>query len=341
MSNILQEQEPHADELPAGTVLQQRYIIEKVVGRGGFSITYCALDLKKDVKVAVKEYVSERTLKIERGEKEAEMGALLHDIDGVAGVQEYFVKNEIPFIIMEYIQGISVKQYIAQYGRMEGQEVLKKMKPLLETVSKIHDRGIIHRDISADNLMITQEGKLILIDFGEASILGQEAESSHTLLFKRGFAPVEQYRSNEKLGPWSDVYSLCATMYYMITGMIPEDAMERWIADQLKPLDKMYGTGLSMLQSLAIMKGMALECSDRYQNLKDLCRNLYGDRQMQDQELILQTEHFKEYKTWTGHTKTLIKKVEATLKKSHPKKYLWIAGIVIIILILFFVCILK
>ena len=316
--------------LPEGTVLNGRYKLEKVLGRGGFGITYKALDMNVQVDVAVKEYLTEPGAEPERAVREAQISASLYDLEGIVAVRDYFVDRGIAYIVMEYVQGISIKQYIAQHGRMDGTEVLAGMKPLLKSIQRIHEKGIVHRDISADNLMITQDGKLKLIDFGAASLLDPKREE-HTILIKRGFVPVEQYRSEEKIGPWTDVYSLCATMYFMITGMVPEDAMERWISDKITNLQDIFGTGLAPEQSQAIMKGLAVKKEDRYQDVAQLAEVLYDENVMR-QNLWFRTEELPRQMLSGGHTQTLRREAAAFLKKDdHKKKMIWrvTAGVII------------
>ncbi len=181
-------------------------------------------------------------------------------------------------------------------------------------MERIHEKGILHRDISADNIMITQEGRLKLIDFGAANFFNVGREE-HTVLIKRGFVPVEQYRTEERMGSWSDVYALCATMYFMITGMVPEDAMERWINDRLTDLGEIYGTGLSAGQSAAIMKGLAVRKEERYQELGQLCQELYSQEGVQKEKLWFRTEEMP-HQILPGHTQTLRREASSSNKNS-------------------------
>ena len=304
-----------------GTILKERYQINKVQGRGGFGITYRATDMSLQVDVAVKEVLYKSEEEMGRAMKEARIAASLYDLEGIVAVRDYFVENEIAYIVMEYVHGISVKQYIVQYGRMDGKEVLDEMKPLLGSIQKIHEKGIIHRDISVDNLMITKEGKIKLIDFGAASILNQNQEEAHTVLIKRGYAPIEQYRAEEKLGTWTDIYSLCATMYFMITGIVPQDAVERWLSDKLTSLDDICGTGLSRQQAQAIMKGMAVQREDRFQSLTALCDRLYGEQEATPRQLWSNTEYPTEQRL-SGHTRTLRQEVSDFINGSQKNRHL-------------------
>lgn len=317
--------------LPEGTVLKDRYKLEKVLGRGGFGITYRAFDRNVQVEVAVKEYLAKSGEEAERAVREARIAASLYELDGIVAVRDYFKENGTAYIVMEYVRGVSVKQYITKHGRMNGQEVLKGIAPLMKSIQKIHEKGILHRDISADNLMITKDGKWKLIDFGAAGFVDPKREE-HTILIKRGFVPVEQYRAEEKLGPWTDVYSLCAVIYFMISGMVPEDAMERWINDRMIRLEDIYGTGLSVVQSQEIMKGLAVRKEERYQSVEELYRDLYGVRNGITEKAESQEEVTSAGEP--GHTETLRREVAAFLagdkrKKNH--KIQWIITAVVII----------
>lgn len=301
--------------LPKGTLLKQQYQIEKVLGRGGFGITYRATDINLQVQVAVKEFLSDNGVQRERTMREARIAASLYDLEAIVTVRDYFIENDIAYIVMEYVHGISVKDFVMQHGRMDGREVLREMQPLFVSLQKIHDKGILHRDISVDNLLITKEGKLKLIDFGAASKWQGNDREEHTVLIKRGFAAIEQYRAEEPLGTWTDVYSLCATMYFMITGIVPQDAMERWIDDKLTDLADIYGTGLTDSQAKAIMHGMEVTGEKRYQTITELQKAVYecvGEKERklwQDTEQILPSMIQSK-----SHTRTLRKEAKKLLE---------------------------
>ncbi len=320
------------ETLEKGTILQERYVINEVIGKGGFGITYCATDRRVDVTVAVKEYLPERNLSEKEAMLETKLAGKFYDLEGIAAARDCFVENERIYIVMEYVNGISVKKYVKKHGRMSGTETLERIRPIIMSLAKIHSEGVIHRDISADNLMITEDGKMILVDFGTARFTEENRNKPYTLIFKRGFAPIEQCRVYGKQGPWTDIYSLCATIYYMITGMVPDDAVERMIDDRLLSLEKMQGTGLNLEEARALMKGLEIQPEKRYSNVVDLYAALYkneGDTTINQKE-----KTFKREVTMTDfRTTELLKEIREMNKQPKKKK-----RVITTILILIFIC---
>ena len=239
---------PQSYHLPPSTVLQNRYMLGRVLGEGGFGITYIGRDLRLDMKIAVKEYypkeqamrnTSSSTALIsyggntahsfERGKKrflsEARTLAKLIKHKTIVGVSDFFEENNTAYIVMEYIEGTTFHVWTEQWGgRIPAEELFRTVKPLFPALSAVHDLGLIHRDISPDNLML-EHGEVRLLDFGCAKGFSNES-STMTVALKHGFAPLEQYTSQGQ-GPWTDVYALCATLYYCLTGITPARAIER------------------------------------------------------------------------------------------------------------------
>ena len=288
--------------LPLETILIGRYLIGKVLGEGGFGITYLAYDLQTDTPVAIKEYfpsgfasrsaTQREQLEIAQGqiyehyekglkdfEKEARILAKLQEIEGIVSVKSFFHENKTAYMVMEYIQGISLKEYVVSQGKpLSEKECLNLMKPIMEALVYVHKEGIIHRDISPDNIIIKKNGRTTLIDFGSARrSLGEETQSL-TVLLKHGYAPVEQYQTRGKQGPYTDVYALCATMYWMVSGKKPIEAIERLVFNGLIPLKENIYNGeyleVSQIFSDVIEKGMAVKSIQRYQNVESLLQAL-------------------------------------------------------------------
>ncbi|MBE5927153.1 MAG: serine/threonine protein kinase, partial [Lachnospiraceae bacterium] len=289
---------PSPRSLRASTILNEKYLVGSVIGEGGFGITYIGFDLEAGHPVAIKEYFPSElatrdasagnALTIFTGEsaelfkeglekylREARNLTMFSELPGIVTVKDFFYENETAYIIMEYINGMNLKQYLTKCGgSMNQNEVIKLMKPVLEAMVKIHETGMIHRDISPENIMITKNKQIKLTDFGAARVSNSEDHKSITVVLKRGYAPEEQYRAKGVQGAWTDVYALCATMYRMITGVTPQEALERNIEDNVEPLSK-FDPNIWPETEYAIMKGLSLKAEDRYQNVTDLINALY------------------------------------------------------------------
>lgn len=293
-----------------GTVLAERYVLGRVLGEGSFGITYMGWDQVLDHRVAIKEYypsdfvsrdvirgtdknvyVYERQGKEEYQENldkflnEARCLTRFNQWDGIVSVRDFFYENKTAYIVMEYISGMSVKDYIRQHGPMEGEQVLQLMRPVLETLARVHKTGMVHRDISPDNILFSENKELVLIDFGSARVRNMEMTKSMTVVFKRGYSPEEQYRAKGRQGAWSDVYAICATMYFMLTARTPEDAIERMIGASMKSLVDMPEVELTVRQKEALMKGVSIRAEDRYDNIAKLMTELYAEQETPEQQI--------------------------------------------------------
>ncbi|MDR2568988.1 MAG: protein kinase [Oscillospiraceae bacterium] len=280
-------------QLPPRTILSGKYMIGKVLGEGGFGITYVGYDLNLDLKVAVKEYYPSgfvtrsstvsTTVQPHVGEQgdifingrdrfvdEAKRLAKFRVFPGIVMVNDFFVENSTAYIVMEFIDGQTLKSYIAQMGgRIMPEHVFELLGPVFSSLAQIHESGIIHRDISPDNLMITSDGSVKLLDFGAAREFGEDGNKSLSVLLKHGYAPMEQYASRGVQGPHTDVYALSATVYKALTGITPESSMDRVIEDRVEPPSSL-GIALPPHQEAALMKGLAVRQQDRYQTIREL-----------------------------------------------------------------------
>ena len=282
------------------TILAGKYLVGKVIGEGGFGITYLGFDLNLELVVAIKEFYpngfvtreSKTTTMVSMyaGKNEADVSkwregfineaknlAKFSNLNGIVEVRDFFNENGTAYIVMEYIDGITLKQYLKQNGgKISADNTFQMMEPVIRSLSKVHDTGMIHRDISPDNIMITKYGGMKLLDFGAAREFVGNAEKSLSIMLKPGYAPEEQYRSRGKQGPWSDVYALTATIYKCITGVTPVESMERMREDTLKS-PKELGANISDMQNAAIMQGMAVYAENRLQNMDALHTALYSN----------------------------------------------------------------
>ena len=253
------ETEPFA--LKPGTILDGKYLVGEMLGQGGFGITYIGFDLLLEQKVAIKEYYPMSTGMVSRENsttvvwssavmqksgmekgfdsflKEARKMAKLGGISGVVGVKSVFIQNETAYIVMDFIEGETLLKKLQREGPMDYGTCISLMTPIMQALSEVHKHGIIHRDISPDNIMVQSDGKLILLDLGAAKDLDIQGKDgnvqSSQMVAKHGFSPVEQYGQAGKIGPWTDVYAMAATIYYCCTGVLPPSATDRMIEDTL------------------------------------------------------------------------------------------------------------
>ncbi|MGI6007310.1 MAG: serine/threonine protein kinase [Ruminococcus sp.] len=277
-------------QLKPGTVLDERYRIEETIGEGGFGITYLGINVHQGEKVAIKEFfwksfmgrntrgTSEVFLSREEDRKDYEHqkkrflreARIIREFAGEPGivqVKDYFEENGTAYIVMEFLEGRTLKQYMKDGQPLEAEQAFRMLLPLMETLKKIHSYGMIHRDISPDNIMVGEDGTLTLIDFGAARDFWKLAEESRSVILKGGYAACEQYDRHGRLGPWTDIYGLCAVLYFCITGNAPEDAFQRMLHDELatpKELGIRIEPGLEKI----LLKGLSVDISSRYQNME-------------------------------------------------------------------------
>ena len=280
--------------LGEGTVVGGRYTLESVLGKGGYGITYKGVDNRLQIPVAIKEYYpifwcsrfTENGPKVvinqgmeqdyckglDRMQDEARTLAQLGNVSGVVRVTDFFEENGTGYLVMEYLDGRNLKQMLDGFGgRIPADVLIPVLSPVLFALRKIHERGMIHRDLSPDNIMMLEDGSVRIIDFGNARDTSDN--KSMTMAMKEGFAAPEQYRSKGQ-GTYTDVYGLCATLYYCLTGKLPPQAMERLMGEPfLKPSE--LGVAIPDWQEAAIMDGLELYVQKRIQNMEELWNRLY------------------------------------------------------------------
>lgn len=287
-----------AHHLLPGTILNGKFYVGEALGEGGFGITYIGRDIKLDMKVAIKEFypngyvnrsntispqvndsVTEgRRDFFEKGRerflKEAQILAKFSGEPGVVDVRDFFEENNTAYIIMEFLDGVDLKTYLKRNGTLTPEHTIQLLMPVMNSLKKVHAQGLIHRDISPDNIMIIGD-KVKLLDFGAARTVSAAANKSLSVMLKPGYAPEEQYRSKGDQGPWTDIYALCATMYKCITGITPDDATQRVFSDEVKTPSALNIVIKPEIEK-AIMRGMSVHQTDRYQCIEDLIRGLQG-----------------------------------------------------------------
>ena len=282
--------------LPIGTFLHNdKYIVGKVLGRpGGFGITYLALDTSLDMKVAVKEYlpfqIAARStdgiaVSVHTHEYQSDfdfgMVKFLEEAKTLAQfrhpnkvrVMNFFRENGTAYMVMDYLEGESLAEYLSRVGKLTGPDAVALFQPLLDGLIHIHAKNILHRDIKPSNIYLTLEGQAILLDFGSARQSIRERSQSLTTVVTPGFAPWEQYHRKGKQGPWTDIYACAATLYFMLTGQVPPDGTDRLVDDDIVSLSELV-PGLDSQISAAVMQGLAVNPEVRPQTVGGFAKQL-------------------------------------------------------------------
>ena len=279
--------------LPAGCVVHgaHPYVIGAALGQGGFGITYIALDMVTGVRVAIKEFFptfcSGRTggsnvmpyqgqeESFSKGKarflEEAQVLKSLSDLNCVVNVLDFFQFNNSAYLVMEFLEGSSLKGYVKKEGRLPADMLFRQIRPLMEDIHRMHQRGVVHRDIAPDNIIVLPNGSMKLIDFGAArSFFG---DKSMTVVVKKGFAPVEQYMSKGTSAA-TDVYALAATIYYCITGTVPLDSAERQYDGTVLQSPNTLGAKLTPAQEKALSRALDIQQKTRTQSVQDFLNDL-------------------------------------------------------------------
>ena len=284
---------PPEQTLPPGTTLNHgKYIIGRVLGRGGFGVTYVALDTMLDLRVAVKECiprncawrndsgasvqwglsVPEQEMMLESFVKEARKMAKIDQIPGVVRVREYFYDNETAYIVMDYVDGETLREYLKRKGPLNAEACFRVLAPAMDSLAQAHKRGLIHRDISPNNIMIERDGeKVWVLDLGAAKDLGTRISAPNVSMNTRivgtpGYTPLEQYDPNGAIGPWTDVYAMSATFFRCMTGQkLPPSTSRALKDDAPELLEQIRGP-----VGAALAKGLAQNPDDRYQSMSEL-----------------------------------------------------------------------
>ena len=283
--------------LAPGSVLNGRYIIEDVLGQGGFGITYKARDEAEHKYVAIKEYLpaalayraknnpfltpfsKERQDDFEYGRKqflnEAMRLGKFNYTPGIVHIHRFFEENGTAYFAMDLEDGRDFSTYLRQHGgKISWMEACSILLPVMRALEIVHSAGIIHRDIAPDNIYINKNGSVKLLDFGAArNNLGNKSASVDAII-KHGFSPKEQYSRRGNQDAFTDVYALAATFYYAITGVIPPESIERPdYADPSNPdpLDPPHKWAADLPPALenTILKAMSVRTEKRFQTMEE------------------------------------------------------------------------
>ena len=328
--------------LKPGTILEGKYLVGEMLGQGGFGITYIGFDLLLEQKVAIKEYYPMSTGMVSReghstvvwssammGKtgtqkgfdsflKEARKMAKLGGIPGVVGVKSVFIQNETAYIVMDFIEGETLLKKLQKNGPMDFDSCVKLMTPIMQALAEVHEHGIIHRDISPDNIMVRPDGKLILLDLGAAKDLDIQGNDgsvqSSQMVAKHGFSPIEQYSKSGKVGPWTDIYAMAATIYYCCTGILPPPATDRTIDDTLACQPRLTQAQFDILADC-----MHMRPQDRPQSMDTLLQmltRLQGEAKVEPPKVIPEVEPPKPVETKAAPPKPM--ETEPVAQKIQP-----------------------
>jgi len=295
----------HPMALRPESILNGRYILGRVLGQGGFGITYIAQDYQTKERVALKEYFpsefagrsqgltvqvhsSQQLENYEYGKarflEEAKTLAAFIGNENIVRIYSYFEENGTAYFTMDYVEGLPLDEYLKTRGaHLKAAEAAALLLPLMGALDTVHRKGIVHRDIAPDNIIISPEGKARLIDFGAARYSTGEKSKSLDVILKHGFAPMEQYTRRGRQGPWTDVYAMAATYYFALTGKVPPDAIERIAEDTLEPPSAL-GSDLSAGEEQVLLKGLAVQASERWQTMGEFRAALQAVRGAIDAE---------------------------------------------------------
>lgn len=298
--NDIQPVEPI--HLIPGTVLYNRYIIGTAIGAGGFGIVYRAWDKKLESIVAVKEFFLNRLVTRAPGTKdlivtqkgksefeyrkqrflaEARTMAQFGSHRSIPNVFEFFEENNTAYIVMELLQGMSLSDYISNNGgKVNVDFATMVVNEVGNALSSLHKEGIIHCDVAPDNIFLCngKEIKVKLMDLGAAKLKDSSTDVTDIIL-KPGYSPVEQYDNSKNIGPWTDIYSLGATFYMMITGVKPEESTNRKIEDTTIPPAQMDNS-INENLSNAIMKALAIDIHMRFKKVDEFLSAINGEKKI-------------------------------------------------------------
>ena len=300
---------------PGVGLYNNRYVIGTCIGFGGFGITYKAWDNVLETVVAVKEYYptglvqrvpgkpqviiytgeskEEYMQGLERFLDEAKNMAKFVDNPNIVHVDAFFEEDNTAYLVMEYLPGMTLKSYLkSKGGRIGCEEVIPIADAVITALKEIHAGGIIHRDISPDNIMLCNDGRIKLLDFGAARFSDADQERTRSIILKPGFAPPEQYQAKSKQGPWTDIYALCATVYRAITGVLPDESVNRVIEDTVQSPIQIY-SDIPERISNTVMKGMSIYPEIRFSNVDELKKALDGEKKVMEPKKELRVRRMK------------------------------------------------
>lgn len=297
--------------LSPGTILHGQYQIARMLGHGGFGITYLAWDNLLEIKLAIKEYMPRDfatrnasnseistfagdakenfTYGLERFLDEARTLAKFQQHSGIVSVLNVFYGNSTGYMVMEYVDGLTLKEYLVDKDKLSWEQTLQLFMPVMDALRAVHKSGMLHRDISPDNIYLCQDNRVKLLDFGSARFALGGHSRSLSVVVKPGYAPEEQYRTKGKQGSWTDVYSVAASMYRCITGLVPPDALDRLDEDELKK-PSVLGVKIPQGAEKEILAALAIKAENRTQTIESLQNGLLAHSNVEPELIVVKPQ---------------------------------------------------
>jgi serine/threonine protein kinase/TPR repeat protein len=292
---------PEVDgQLRPGSVLHDRYVVGQPLGRGGFSITYRGWDTRLQRLRAIKEYFpagvvtregSQSRVSIVSGQSglysngiqkylaEARVLARFEGHPCIVFPTDFFEENSTAYLVMEYLQGETLRQYVTRHGdRIPYEHAVYYLTPVLRALATVHQAGMLHRDVSPDNVFLTVDSETKLLDFGAARQRMGDQSAAMTVIIRDHYAPPEQYSETGKQGSWTDIYAFAATFYYALTGESPPSALARLMNDEIKRPSEL-GVRMPAGAEAMLMRALAIQPRDRPQRTEEVLHALLAPPQ--------------------------------------------------------------
>lgn len=276
---------------PDATLFESTYTIEQVLGYGGFGITYRAHDAAAQRTVAIKEFFPtgcrrhgsrvEPDRALDTADYEAARSKFLEEArllarflaqrhPRIVEVRGAFAENNTAYLVMEYLEGKTLAQLLEARGALPQQDVMVFVAAVGEALRSVHTMGLLHRDVKPENVMLCDDGRIVLLDFGSARLFntdGAGAGRRMTAMLTPGYAPLEQYGQQQQFGAHTDIYAFGATLYHLLTGQMPTAATDRAAGVELVPPDYL-NNNVTQPVSRAIMWAMQMKIADRPQTVQ-------------------------------------------------------------------------
>lgn len=293
------------------TILRDRYLVGRVINNGGFGVVYKAYDMKLETIVAIKELLPTQNglvnripntkdvicVNAERAQhfqnfkmrflQEAQTMAQFSGCDSIVHIYDFFEENNTAYLVMEFLDGVTLREFLDSNGeRLDYNTAMQIIYPIMEALKQAHKNNVIHRDVSPDNIFMCKNGKVKLIDFGAARFNEAQTDNNNSIIMKPGYTPPEQYRSKGKVGPYTDIYSVGAVLYAIVTGQIPEESIDRAEKDTLQRPTKL-GVQMPIYAEKSIMKAMSLRETARFKTMDDFMLALQGKKKADYPEVEL------------------------------------------------------